>query len=223
MALSTSCARSAPPATPTTLVRIMPLGDSITGSPGCWRAILWNKLQSDGYTHIEFVGTLPSENCGQPYEGNHEGHGGLLVTNVAILNLLPDWLSATNPDIVMMHFGTNDVWSGISASTILDTYGLLVDQMRAHNPDVKVLVAQIIPMDPARSYAGCDQRVIELNAAIPDWANSKSTDQSPVIVVDQWTGFNTDTDTYDGVHPNDAGNQKIAGKWYPALASLLIK
>jgi lysophospholipase L1-like esterase len=204
----------------------MPLGDSITGSPGCWRAILWNKLQSTGYTHFEFVGTLPSEDCGQPpygFDGAHEGHGGYLVTDVAILNLLPDWLSTTNPDIIMMHFGTNDVWSSISPSTILGTYSILVDQMRENNPNVKILVAQIIPMDPARSCIGCGQRVIELNAAIIDWASDKSTDQSPIIVVDQWTGFDTDTDTYDGVHPNDAGNQKIADKWYPALTALLSR
>ena len=31
-------------------VRIMPLGDSITGSPGCWRALLWNQLQAAGFT-----------------------------------------------------------------------------------------------------------------------------------------------------------------------------
>ena len=45
-------------------VRIMPLGDSITGSPGCWRALLWNQLQSAGYTNIDFVGTLPPQGCG---------------------------------------------------------------------------------------------------------------------------------------------------------------
>jgi lysophospholipase L1-like esterase len=204
----------------------MPLGDSITGSPGCWRAILWHELQSNGYTQSEFVGTLPSDDCGQPpygFDGAHEGHGGYLATDVAITNLLPDWLSATNPDIVIMHFGTNDVWSGISPATILGTYGILVDQMRENNPNVKILVAQIIPMDPARSCAGCDQRIIELNAAIPDWAEGKSTDQSPIIVVDQWTGFDTDTDTYDGVHPNDAGDQKIADRWYPALIALPSK
>jgi hypothetical protein len=45
-------------------VRIMPLGDSITGSPGCWRALLWNRLQSSGLTNIDFVGTLPPQGCG---------------------------------------------------------------------------------------------------------------------------------------------------------------
>jgi hypothetical protein len=37
-------------------VRIMPLGDSITAGPGCWRAMLWNRLQTTGYTDIDFVG-----------------------------------------------------------------------------------------------------------------------------------------------------------------------
>src|SRR5262245_1105259 len=38
-------------------VRIMPLGDSITGGPGCWRALLWDRLQRNGFTDIDFVGT----------------------------------------------------------------------------------------------------------------------------------------------------------------------
>jgi len=39
--------------------KIMPLGDSITGSPGCWRAYLWRQLQSNGYRDIDMVGSLP--------------------------------------------------------------------------------------------------------------------------------------------------------------------
>src|SRR5512138_851793 len=56
-------------------VRIMPLGDSITGSPGCWRALLWNRLQSAGFTNVDMVGTLPAQGCGIPYDGDNEGHG----------------------------------------------------------------------------------------------------------------------------------------------------
>src|SRR6266568_8089483 len=90
-------------------VRIMPLGDSITGGPGCWRALLWDNLQSAGYTTIDFVGTLPDGGCQTaPYDGDNEGHGGYLATGIANQNQLPGWLSATNPDIVLMHLGTND-------------------------------------------------------------------------------------------------------------------
>ncbi|GAA3762786.1 lysophospholipase L1-like esterase [Spinactinospora alkalitolerans] len=210
----------APPAG-TSTVRIMPLGDSITGSPGCWRALLWNDLRQAGHTGIDFVGTLGPQGCGVPHDGDNEGHGGLLVTDAAERGLLVDWLAATDPDVVLMHFGTNDVWSGVPTETILDAYGTLVAQMRASNPDMHVVVAQIIPMDSARSCAQCGPRVRELNAAIPAWAAAESTDRSPVVVVDQWTGFDTDEDTYDGVHPDASGDRKIADRWFPAVDALL--
>lgn len=203
-----------------TPVRVMPLGDSITGSPGCWRALLWNRLLDAGHTDIDFVGTLPEQGCGVTHDGDNEGHGGELVTNVADQNLLPARLAATLPDIVVMHFGTNDVWSSVSPDRILAAYTQLVGQMRESNPDMRVLVAQIIPMNPG-TCAACAQRVVDLNARIPAWAAATSTDRSPVTVVDQWTGFDTATDTYDGVHPNAAGNEKIAARWFPALAALL--
>jgi cellulase/cellobiase CelA1 len=40
-------------------------------------------------------------------------------------------------------------------------------------------------------------------------------------VVDQWTGFNAATDTFDGVHPVDSGFQKMSDRWYPALTSAI--
>lgn len=202
-------------------VRIMPLGDSITGSPGCWRALLWSRLQQAGFTDIDFVGTQPPQGCSVPHDGNNEGHGGALATMVADQNQLPAWLAATNPDIVMMHFGTNDVWSNRSPTVILTAFSKLVDQMRANNPDMMILVAQIIPVNPS-TCADCAQRTIDFNAAIPAWAASKSTTASPIVVVDQWTGFNSATDTSEGVHPNALGDQKIADKWFPALTALLL-
>ncbi|MEU6721474.1 cellulose binding domain-containing protein [Nonomuraea sp. NPDC046802] len=201
-------------------IRIMPLGDSITGSPGCWRALLWNRLQSSGYTNIDFVGTLPTQGCGVAHDGDNEGHGGYLATNIAGQNLLPGWLSSTRPDIVLVHLGTNDVWSNIAPATILSAFTTLVNQMRASNPAMKIFVAKIIPMNPS-NCGDCGQRAVNFNNAIPAWAAATTTPQSPITVVDQWTGFNTATDTYDGVHPNAAGDQKMSDKWYTPLASAL--
>jgi len=200
-------------------VRVMPLGDSITGSPGCWRQLLWSRLQSTGYSNVDFVGTLnDSTSCGVAYDGDNEGHGGFLATNILSQNLLPGWLSASQPDVVMVQLATNDVWSNISTGTILSTFSGLVDQMRAYKPTMRIVVAQILPMNPS-GCSECGQRVIDLNAAIPAWAAGKSTATSPITVVDTWTGFDTATDTGDGVHPNDSGNQKLATAWYPALTA----
>jgi len=201
--------------------RIMPLGDSITGSPGCWRALLWRHLQDTGHTNVDFVGTLPPQGCGFTYDGENEGHGGILATGIVRDNQLPGWLSATRPDIVLMHLGTNDVWNNIPTSTILDAYTTMLGQMRAGNPAIKLVVARIIPMNPA-NCAACGQRVVDLDNAIPGWAQAHTTAASPVTVVDQWTGFDTAADTTDGVHPNSTtGIQKMESRWYPALVAAL--
>ncbi|MDT9684027.1 cellulose binding domain-containing protein [Streptomyces sp. TRM76323] len=209
---------AAAPAAPT---RVMLLGDSITGNNGCWRALLWQHLQSTGYTGVDFVGTQRNPWCEGEFDIDNEGHGGFLATGIANNNQLPGWLSATDPDIVLMMLGTNDVWSHLPPSTILGAYTTLLGQMRAQNPDVKLVVAQIPPMDPA-GCGDCAQGVVALNNAIPGWADAHSTERSPITVVDQWTGFSTATDTTDGVHPNDTtGIRKLESRWYPALTAAL--
>ncbi|MFD9700348.1 cellulase family glycosylhydrolase [Lentzea sp. NPDC059081] len=219
--LLVACAVIAPAANAAAPARIMALGDSITGSPGCWRALLWKHLQDTGHTDVDFVGSLPAPGCGFTYDGDNEGHGGFLATNIVRDNQLPGWLSSARPDIVLMHLGTNDVWSNIPASTILGAYSTMLGQMRASNPSIKLVVAQILPMTPS-SCSACAQRVVDLNSAIPGWARANSTSASPITVVDQWTGFDTATDTSDGVHPNSStGIQKIEARWYPAVVAAL--
>ncbi|HEX6521183.1 MAG TPA: hypothetical protein VF070_14430, partial [Streptosporangiaceae bacterium] len=107
---ATASNRPGPPAAAP--VRIMPLGDSITAAPGCWRAILWHDLQTAGYTNINFVGSVPDGGCnyGYTYDGDNEGHSGMSATGLVSQNLLPGWLAAASPDIVLMHLGTNDMW-----------------------------------------------------------------------------------------------------------------
>ena len=221
LALALTFGFVAPAFSATAPVRIMPLGDSITGGPGCWRALLWDRLQRTGYTNIDFVGTLPGGGCSVAHDGDNEGHGGYLATNIANQNQLPGWLAATHPDIVLMHLGTNDVWNNVDTASILSAYSTLLNQMRASNPNIKVVVAQILPMTPS-GCTWCPPGVTALNAAIPGWAASRTTAQSPVTVVDQYTGFDTVADTTgDGVHPDDSGFQKMSDRWYPALTPLL--
>jgi lysophospholipase L1-like esterase len=210
-----------PASTAAPAARVMALGDSITAAPGCWRAYLWQQLQAAGYTAVDFVGTARGDGCGFAYDDNHEGHSGFLATGIANQNQLPPWLSATNPDIVIMHLGTNDMWGGQTpVSTVLGAYTTLVNQMRANNPRMKIIVAQILPMGQPACTA-CTQAVINLNAAIPNWAAGLSTTQSPIVVVDQWTGFSVATDTGDGVHPNDSGFRKMANKYFTPLTRLV--
>ena len=73
-------------------------------------------------------------------------------------------------------------------------------------------VAQIIPI----GIGSYNTKIQQLNAAIPAWATGLNKTESPIWVVDQYTGFST-SDLRDGVHPNAAGDKKMLDKWYPAI------
>jgi len=209
--------------------RITPLGDSITGTT-CGPQLLSKALIDHGKTNFTFVGSnLNNQSCNGAPNVQTEGHGGYLVTDLVGSGMhaseLPKWCDDNKADLVLMQFGTNDVWNDRSPSSILAAYSTVLDDLRAANANVILLVAQITPLNPSGCSA-CESRVVALNAQIPAWASSKSTPGSPVLVVDLHSAFTaasyTPNSTYtsDGVHPNAAGGQLIANKWYDALVAL---
>ncbi|HTV22236.1 MAG TPA: GDSL-type esterase/lipase family protein [Polyangiaceae bacterium] len=232
------------------LVRLVSVGDSTTQST-CWRALLWQHLEQDFPGRVDFVGSHQSDSgCMVAGSDNdNEAYGSALVTEVAAgvtdrrtcnpacptLDDLRTHFAATPADIAFVHFATNDVWNGInpgSASapepgSILAAYDSVLEALRAANPNVRVFTAQIIPMNVTETTcsgctcAECPDRIAALNARMTEWASAHATATSPISVVDQWTGFDAAADTRDGVHPNTAGSQKMADRWFAALAPLL--
>jgi lysophospholipase L1-like esterase len=206
----------------------MPLGDSITGST-CVPQLLSKQLRDAGRTNFIFVGSnLNNQVCGSAPNVQTEGHGGYLVTDLVGAGIhaaeLPRWCSADTADVVLMHFGTNDVWNNRSTQSILDAYSTVLADLRAVNSKVIVFVAQIIPLNPV-GCASCEANVETLNTQIVTWASGNNTAASPIYVVDAHSAFTasayTPVSTYtaDGVHPNPAGAALIASKWYSALTA----
>ncbi len=232
------------------LVRLVPVGDSTTQAT-CWRALLWQRLGQDFPGRVDFVGSHQNDNaCAVPgYDQDNEAYGGALVTEIVagittartcnppcptLDDLRSDFAEAP-ADVALLHFGTNDVWNNIAPGdgnapapgSILAAYDAVVGALREANPDIRILVAQIIPLGPTEATcagctcADCPGRVSALNAQISSWAARLRTPQSPISVVDQETGYDVVADNRDGVHPNDSGSQKMATRWYEALAPLL--
>jgi lysophospholipase L1-like esterase len=212
--LPTSPATAAP-------VRIMPLGDSITAG-SCWRAMLWDELRSAGYTNLDFVGTQPGGGCGIDHDGDNEGHGGFHAYNIAAQNQLTPWLEATDPDIVLVHLGTNDIWNRRPTADIIEALGTLVDQMRRHNPTVTILMAQIIPVAPTSGCPECAAATVDLNNAILELVEEKSVSASSrIYAVDLWNDWDPSVDASDGVHTTSSGDRKMADRWFAALSAVL--
>jgi mannan endo-1,4-beta-mannosidase len=221
----------------------MPFGDSITGTT-CYPQLLSQKLKADNHTNFKFIGmNLNNQNCNGAPTLMTEGHGGYLVTcltgdagstscaSKGSPAELTTWV-AEKPDVVLMQYGTNDVWNSIPAATITGAFTKVLTAFRGMNPGVVFFVAQILPMHPNNcmdSDSSCpNPRVKTLNAAIPAWASAQSNAASPVYVVDIYSTVDDATytpsssNTDDGVHPNATGSDKVASKWEAALVGKSI-
>lgn len=218
-------------ATPS-VVKIMPLGDSITydnrrkdmrptGVRIAYRYTLHNLLESAGYI-FDFVG---SENGGDRYLGeemdDNAGFPGITDDQLAVLigtgfseksstQLTPGPYLETYPaDIILLHIGTNHVEpnpDGVEA---------ILNNIRASDPDVYIIVARIVNRYPySEVTTSFNDNVEEMVRARAD---------SRIIMVDMEDGAGIDyyMDMDDDLHPNHLGYDKMAAVWYDALVALM--
>lgn len=179
-------------------------------------------MKNNGIRNFDFVGSLGGTCGGNGVDQDHEGHSGSQATDYAKNGNLTRWLDQNPPDVVIMLLGTNDVLLGKKpVNDILAAYDVLLGQMRAKNANVRIIFSNLLPLDPARwPKAGVDG-INALNSAIATYAPKKSTSRSPVSFVDNVAGFDAVTDTTDGEHPNDAGNEKMAKKFFEPTKSAI--
>lgn len=206
----------------TAAIQIYPLGDSITygdfqngHSYPSYRYWLWNDLKSEGYD-VDFIGSQHGPDYGVTFDTDNDGHAG--YTSARELAELPTWLPGLHPDIVLLHLGTNDVLEGVPQSVTLGNIGAIITDLRATNPQVKILLAQIIPTSVNKT----NLKIVSLNTGIAGLQQQMNTAASPIILVDQYTGYDGEHDNQNGgVHPAETGEVKIATRWNAALVSLL--
>jgi subtilisin family serine protease/lysophospholipase L1-like esterase len=193
-------------------VTVMPLGDSITWGQGSstdsgYRGPLWLRLSNEaGYTP-DFVGSQLSGTIGDP---NHEGHKGWTINQIR--SYITGWLGTYQPDVVLLHIGTNDMAKNIDPAGAPDRLSALIDEILAARPNAYVLVAKITPS----TEPTIQSRIDTYNAAIPAIVAAKG---SHVRLVDMTNVTTADLD--DTLHPNDTGYAKMSDRWYPVLTGVL--
>lgn len=195
----------------------MPVGNSITESTkevNSYRYYLWHLLLGQGY-HVDFVGSQHGVGNGPPenpdFDMDHEGHSGWRADEIR--THIQAWATAASPDFVLLHIGTNDVCQDQSVAGTVADIGGIIDALRTVNPRIRVLVAQLI------NSSNCPPAA--LNAKLPALVDDKNSTESPIVLVDQYSGFDPATMTYDGTHPNDIGNSRMADRWFQQLAPML--
>lgn len=205
--------------TPSTVVvpdpaLIMPLGDSITEKPE-YRLAFTQRLIDEGCL-FEMLGSMEDAgfvSIGPWLDPNHEGHAGLRADEIA--DNAAAWASAAKPEFVLLYAGINDLYAGQDVPSTIDDLRRTIGNLRSANKNVTVLVAQILP------GVGVEGEVASLNQAIAAMQRQLDVAESRVVLVDHASGIDLTADTWDGVHPNQSGGQKMSDRWYAALRPLI--
>ena len=202
-------------------LKIMPMGDSITeGEAGhnSYRRALWQRLQGAG-CNVDLVGSKSGVSRGfrdsgsttplnPDFDQNHEGYWSYRADE--ILSFATNRVASAQPDVVLLHAGTNDILQGQGAESTAAELSSLIDAIRAGKSDVRIVLAKLIPASP--NPGG----IAALNQLIDGIASQQNKAGASVVVVDQSSGFSVGN-TYDGIHPSATGEVLMGNKWAEAI------
>jgi lysophospholipase L1-like esterase len=199
----------------TTPLKIMPLGDSITDGyniPGGYRIDLEDDLAARGIS-FDFVGSL-SNGPTSLEDRNHEGHSGWRIDELRAY--IDGWIAASQPDVVLLLIGSNDVAQNFQVATAPERLAGLIDRIHELRPATKIFVSSI-PMSTNTAYHSAAQAY---NAEIPGIVGARSAVGRPIWFVNGG-GSLTLADMAEGSHPNASGYSKLADAWLAALVPTL--
>lgn len=186
------------------VVRIMPLGDSITKRPG-YRPGLQKSLRA-ARINADFVGSnmnACAPRCG--YDPDHEGHSGW--TPAEISQSVSQWLIDYEPDVILLHIGTNDL--------DVDTVANILSKIHAHNKNIITVVGLII------NRQRFHQPTHDFNEAVRRMAQARIAAGERIRIVDHESALSYPDDMEDALHPNTSGFKKMEKVWLAALTELL--
>lgn len=193
---------------------ILAIGDSITQGGKtfiCYRQVLIPELRK---RNIGFTFIGPNQDA----VSAHAGYGG--KNTRYLLSITKDVYSRYPADIVMIHSGHNSFSKDKPVPGIIHDTEAMIDNIREINPDVIVLLAQVIPSGKLPKYS----YIPELNQELSSLFGRLNKQWQSIILVNQAEGFHWKTDTVnDKVHPNASGAKKMAEKWIDTLLPLLEK
>lgn len=197
-------------------IRVMPLGDSLTygvgsSTGGGYRLPLWNDLLAEG-EHITYVGSRQNGPSG--FDPANEGHPGWRIDQIA--DKVVGWLNTYQPQIILLHIGTNDILQNDDLENAPARLSSLIDQITSTAPNAMLLVAQIIPLN-----SGLNSRIIAYNAAIPGIVQFDASKGKHVQNVDIYDAVPVTALSVDTIHPTDRGYDLMANAWNGALLPLL--
>jgi lysophospholipase L1-like esterase len=203
--------------------RIMPLGDSITYGfgtvgnapvPGGYRNRLYQLLTTAGY-NVDYVGTENNNGLASLPDSDHEGHTGFQIREID--TKINGWLDAiVDPDVILLHIGTNDFGVGDDPANAILRLDDLITKISMLRPFAHIIVTNLL--ERAEPYNSDIQA--QFNPFVQSTVNAQALLGRRVTFLDMRSAVPL-ADMPDLLHPNQAGYDKMAEAWLPAIQAVI--
>lgn len=154
---------------------------------------------------IDLIGSVRS---GTMTDNDNEGHSGFTIdgirTNSGFIASI-----ARQPNVVLLHIGTNDLNGNVDVGNAPNRLGVLIDRIFSSAPNTTLLVAQIIA---SKNNAALQTRINSYNSAIPAVVQARRNQGRKIAVVNLGNIL-TSSDLADSLHPNAQGYVKMGNTW----------
>lgn len=219
----------------TPVVRILPLGDSITygsqSSLAGYRQPLYDLLVNAGY-RPDFIGTLQTSAGSPVTDPDHEGHRGWVIARDGnpnrcgqtadgydgIYEHVEEWLDqVANPHFILLHIGTNDLL-GDDFAHAKDRLALLVDRLVNLRPAAWIVVTTLLNRYDNASYNEAIDT--QFNPFVAEIVRRHRAIGHRVAFLDM-NAVVPQAELADNLHPNDTGYGHMAEAWFGAIRELM--
>ncbi|MDD2347232.1 MAG: GDSL-type esterase/lipase family protein [Kiritimatiellae bacterium] len=206
-------------------LRVMPLGDSITygvSTPGGYRLPLYVALTNQGF-NIDLVGTATGNSApGLGDEINHQGHSGWRISAASqgLYENILSWLAQIDdPDVVLLHVGTNDT-NDPDFEHAIDELDALILRIAEARPYAHIVATTLMK----RGTDDTEPKYIAItnyfNPYVLGRVQAHQAAGRRVHFLDMHAHLER-SDMYDNLHPSADGYAKMAAAWFPVVTNIV--
>ncbi|MER6434819.1 MULTISPECIES: SGNH/GDSL hydrolase family protein [unclassified Streptomyces] len=212
------------------MLRFMSVGDSQTiGSAGehTWRYRMWQHLRTTYGGPFGIVGpreTLYDKATDSPdsyaYAEPDFPRAHLAGWGEGWIHMVPliqEAVRAHRADVLLVSLGLIDLGFYTNAEQTAGNVRAFVAEARAANPRIRMAVLPVTPNVRARSDPPFAAAVDSFNDLLAKAVADLGEPRSPLLLVSPPPGYDIHTDTYDGTHPNESGEHRIAEAFAEAM------
>lgn len=126
-------------------------------------------------------------------------------------------VAAHRPDLLLVSLGLIDLGFYTDAEQTSRNSRLFLTEAREANPHIRAVILPVIPNIRAETDAPFAAEVAHFNVLLAKTLADLDEPRSPLLLASPPPSYDIHTDTYDGTHPNQSGERKLARAFAEAL------